>query len=202
MIRAFISIVVIVVGTIGLGMYLQPDDLSDCTNLLAENPGCIDIDTIVAISGGDTNARADKAISLYKSGLTSSKTIIFSGAAQDKSGPSNAAVMKERAIEAGVPESSIFIDEESESTKENAKNVQKIFDEQNIHNAVLVTSGYHQRRAFLEFEKNTKSTIILNSPVQSDQDWSPFWWLTLRGWLLAASEIIKIIAFYVTGIWS
>ncbi len=199
MIRHLIALAVFVVLTIfGLSAYLQPDDLKDCDKTPSVNSSCGVVDAIVAISGGDTDARADEAITLYKNGW--STKLVFSGAAEDKSGPSNAAVMKIRAINAGVPETAIFLDDNSESTKQNAENTQAIFAEHNIKTIILVTSGYHQRRANLEFNKYTQGVTILNHPTSTDKDWSFWWWASMRGWWLAGSEIAKIIAFYVVGV--
>jgi uncharacterized SAM-binding protein YcdF (DUF218 family) len=100
-----------------------------------------------------------------------------------------------------VPEASIDIDEYSESTKQNAENVQTIFSKLNVKSVILVTSGYHQRRAYLEFNKRTTDVTIINHPVASDKDWSFWWWATLRGWWLALSESIKIVIFCIVGIW-
>lgn len=189
---------VIVLIAIGLGIYLQPDDLSRCDDKPNNINGCQKVDAIVAISGGDTSARADEAISLYKNGW--SDKLIFSGAALDKTGPSNAAVMKKRAIDKGVPDAAILIDEYSETTKQNAENSIKIFTDNGIKKIILVTSGYHQRRASLEFNKRAQNIVIMNHPTEKGNDWSIWWWLTPTGWILAISEIIKIIAFYVIGI--
>jgi uncharacterized SAM-binding protein YcdF (DUF218 family) len=190
-------IIFIVVIIFCISMYLQPNDIKSCDKSPSFGANCQIVDAIVAVSGGDTEARANQAINLYKNGW--SNKLIFSGAAQDKSGPSNAAVMKSLAINAGVPESDILIDEYSETTGENAVNSQTIFAENNIKRVILVTSGYHQRRASLEFNKRTGDVVILNSPTQTDKDWSFWWWLTPRGWWLATSEIVKIVVFYVTG---
>ncbi|HUC96194.1 MAG TPA: YdcF family protein [Candidatus Saccharimonadales bacterium] len=192
--------VLIIAIIVGISLYLQPNDLSKCGKTPGTTVDCQPVDAIVAISGGDTDARANWAISLYKNGW--SDTLIFSGAAQDKSGPSNAAVMKDLAIADGVPSASIYIDENSATTGQNAKNTQTIFSQHDIKKVILVTSGYHQRRASLEFNKQAKGVVILNSPAQNDKDWSFWWWTTLRGWWLAVSEIVKIIIFYIVGIWS
>jgi uncharacterized SAM-binding protein YcdF (DUF218 family) len=192
-------IIVFAIIIFGLSEYLQPDDLSGCKASPSDNAKCQKVDAIVAVSGGDTNARTLEAVKLFKNGW--SDKLIFSGAAQDKSGPSNAEAMKEIAISEGVPESSINIDEYSESTKQNAENAQTIFSKLNVKSVILVTSGYHQRRASLEFNKRTTNVTIINHPVSSDKDWSLWWWTTLRGWWLALSESVKIIIFYIVGIW-
>jgi len=201
MIKLLVTIAVFfAVAIFGISIYLQPNDLAQCNKTPNTVTKCQTVDAIVAVSGGDTEARANWAINLYKNGW--SNTIIFSGAAQDKSGPSNAAVMKTLAINAGVPSSSIYIDEYSETTGQNALNTQTIFENHNIKSVILVTSGYHQRRASLEFNKRAHDVAILNSPAPTDKDWSFWWWLTPRGWWLATSEFVKIIIFYVVGIWS
>lgn len=199
-IKTIIIIIVIVAIIVGISIYLQPNDLSKCNKTPSTSGNCQPVDAIVAISGGDTDARANWAISLYKNGW--SNTLIFSGAAQDKSGPSNAAVMKKVAILAGVPSKNIYIDEYSDTTSQNAKDTQTIFAEHNIKSVILVTSGYHQRRASLEFNKRTSGVTILNSPVKTDKDWSFWWWTTLHGWWLATSELAKIVFFYISGVWS
>lgn len=201
MIRHLIALGIVVVATIiGLNVYLQPNDLSNCDTKPGSVIGCQSVGAIVAISGGNTNSRADEAINLYKNGW--SDKLIFSGAAEDKTGPSNASVMKTRAIEAGVPDSAIYIDEYAETTKQNAQNTNAILIKLDIKSIILVTSGYHQRRANLEFGKSVKNVTILNHSAQNDKDWSNYWWMTPRGWWLAASELVRIAAFYMTGIWS
>jgi uncharacterized SAM-binding protein YcdF (DUF218 family) len=198
MIRSLIiSVVVVIATTIGLGIYLQPNDLRNCGETPSSNTNCQTVDAIVAISGGDTEARAREAVELYKNGW--SNIIIFSGAAEDKTGPSNAAVMKKVALSAGVPESVILLDEDATTTKENAINTQKIFNDHDIKSIILVTSGYHQRRASLEFNRYTEGVAILNHSTELDENWSAWWWTTPRGWWLAVSEIVKIVAFYTVG---
>jgi len=198
MIKKLLFLALFIISVIvGVTYYLQPNDLSKCDVSPSASAGCTAVDAIVAISGGDTAARANEAISLYQSGW--SKTLIFSGAAVDKAGPSNAYEMKQLALSAGIPESAIYIDEEAESTKENAENAQKIFEELGIKKIILVTSGYHQRRAALTFEKYTSGITIINHPVASDNDWSIWWWTTPRGWWLVGSEAVKIIAFCMVG---
>jgi len=68
-------------------------------------------DAIVVVSGGETKARTNEGIKLFKDGL--SDYLIFSGAAEK--GPiSNASVMKSMAVEAGIDSSKIMIDETSD----------------------------------------------------------------------------------------
>lgn len=191
-------VIVLIIFTIFLYIYLQPNDLLRCQ--LSSGPDktsqCQEKDAIIAVSGGDTSARTNHAIFLYQHGWA--KILIFSGAAQDKSGPSNAEVMKKMAISRGVPSSDILTDETSNNTEENAKNTELLLKKNNIKSFILVTSGYHQRRAFLEFSSISKNIKIYNSPT-NDKDWGPFWWASFNGWWLALNEIGKIMVFYIQG---
>lgn len=187
----FISLV------IGIGVYLHVDDLAECGDIPTfQTSTCQPADAIVAISGGDTTARTKEAVELYKNGWGSK--LIFSGAAQDKSGPSNAEAMRRIALSNGVPNSDIITEEYGATTKQNAENTQNILTENEIESVILVTSGYHQRRAGLEFMARSSGGVsVRNHPVADDNQWSSgWWWLTPSGWYLAISELVKISIFY------
>ncbi len=190
--------IVFALAVVGISTYLSPDGLSHCDTKPTAQADCGSVDAIVAISGGDTVARTAEAIELYQNGW--SELLVFSGAAQDKSGPSNAEAMKRQALAAGVPSANILIDETSETTKQNAANATGLFESNDIHSVILVTSAYHQRRAGLEFGQRAGSAIrIVNHPVMTDNQWSPWWWTTPTGWWLALSELFKVTVFYAGG---
>lgn len=200
MIRFIVGpLVLILLSIVGLSFYFQLDNLKNCGEKPNSIIGCQSVDAIVAISGGDTDARTNTAIDLYKNGWA--KTIVFSGAAQDKTGPSNASVMKNIAIKSGVAESNIFIDEYSATTKQNADNCDAIFKKEDIKSIILVTSGYHQRRASLEFNRHATGVKIINHPTRNDKDWNWAWFINPRGWWLATNEVAKTFVFYIEGIW-
>ncbi|MDN5835615.1 MAG: YdcF family protein [bacterium] len=183
---------------LGLSVYLGPDDLRNCPNIPSGAGQCKKSDVIVAVSGGDTTARTDEAVERYKAGWA--PYIIFSGAARDTSGPSNAEVMRDQAVQAGVDSSDIFIDSLSNTTKENAEDTESIIKRNGFKRIILVTSKYHQRRASLEFKRVLGPEVtIINHPVASDNQWSSVWWLTPVGWYLAISEFLKVIVFYIGG---
>lgn len=190
---AFVGLIIFTITAISI--YLSPDDLKPCERPEAIG-ACSRVDAIVAVSGGDTGARADEAIRLYKAGW--SDTLIFSGAAADSSGPSNAEAMARRAVAAGVPTEAIITEELSRTTSENALNTSKFIADQSIERIILVTSAYHQRRASLEFSAILGPAVrIVNHPVGTDKHWVGFWWWTTgRGWWLAGGELVKILAFY------
>lgn len=190
----FVIPIVFIALILGATLYLQPSNFRGCSDKPLENTSCGKADAIVVVSGGDTQARTAAGISLYKNGWADA--LIFSGAAYDKSGPSNADAMRSQALEAGVPAHAISVDEAAESTLQNAINTKSIFQQNNYHDVILVTSGYHQRRASLEFGKVADSVTIRNYPVTQDSDWGWYWWMTPKGWWLAGGELVKIIASY------
>jgi uncharacterized SAM-binding protein YcdF (DUF218 family) len=107
--------------------------------------------------------------------------------------------MRREALDAGVPDRDIIIEEYGETTKENAEKTQGILDQNNISSVILVTSAYHQRRAGLEFAKRTGDVDVRNHPVSRDNQWSSLWWLTPTGWYLALGEFFKIMIFFAGG---
>jgi uncharacterized SAM-binding protein YcdF (DUF218 family) len=172
-----------------INSYLTIDDLVTCHN--QPNPlvaKCASADAIVAISGGDTPARAQEAISLYKEGWA--PRMVFSGAALDQSGPSNAEAMRKQAIAAGVPEDAILLDEKAADTQQNASRTLALLSD--AKRLILVTSPYHQHRAGLEFQHIFGDDVdIVNHPTPSDHLWPTTWYLTTTGWWLALSETAK-----------
>lgn len=177
-----------------LGAYLSPDDLDRC-NLTPTDGECRKADLIVAVSGGDTTARTQEAVALYERGWADK--LLFSGAAADKYGPSNAAAMRSHALDMGVPNEAIMVEESSETTKQNAALSSDVVASNHYSRVIVVTSSYHQRRAGLEFRNIAGPNVqILNHPVAIDNQWRRFWWITPTGWWLAISEFVKIIMVY------
>lgn len=194
------AVVVLGIFVVATTIYLAPNDIAKC-----KTPGvysdssqttCQKVDTVVAISGGNTSQRTNHAVKLFKAGWADK--LIFSGAAADTSSPSNANVMKSQARSMGVASGDILMEEDAQNTKDNANLTKQIILDNNIKSIILTTSGYHQRRAFLEFENSLKDTgvKILNSPTEDDSDWSFWWWLNPRSWRLVISEYIGIAVFY------
>lgn len=195
---AAIIVVVFLTTIVGLSVFLGPNDLTRCGVSPSNSSNCAAADAIVAVSGGDTNARTDEAIRRYREGWA--PLLIFSGAAQDANSPSNAETMKARAIEQGVPASDVLTEEFARNTAENAANTSAFINDRNLSKIILVTSAYHQRRASLEFAAKLGPSIqIVNAPVSQDNQWSRWWWLTPTGWWLALSEFVKIAAYFTSG---
>jgi uncharacterized SAM-binding protein YcdF (DUF218 family) len=155
------------------------------------------VDAIVAISG-DTGARADTAVTLWKAGWA--PIIVFSGAAIDPESVSSAEIMRREALRQGVPETAVLVEPASTTTEENAAEVAKLMVQRKLHSAILVTSPYHQRRAAFEFHRafESRGLVFRNHPA-SDPEWNAFlWWRQepLRSRTLL--ELVKLGAVYLS----
>lgn len=171
---------------IGLPYYLAPQDK------------LVKADAIVAISGGETTSRTLGAIKLYDQGYA--PIIIFSGAAQDPKSVSNAAAMRSIALAAGVPKSSIIIEEDSVDTYENAQNTARIIKDNNITSILLVTSPYHQRRASIEFKRALGKNVKVINHSTSDENWRrSAWWKNNYSLNVTLSELQKTIFLYLSS---
>lgn len=165
---------------LALGVYISPKDELKKS------------DVIIAVSGGDTNARALEAVALYQEGWA--PRIIYSGAAEDPESESNAAAMRNIAIEAGVSPDAITVEERSDNTRENAVRSAALVEALEYNSVILVTSPYHQRRSYIEFKAQLRNDVqIINHPAV-DQRWSRSnWWRTPFGWRITLSEVPKVI---------
>ncbi len=178
-----VILLVVVLAAIGLvfvGFYLSPQ------SKLAK------ADVIIAISGGETAARTQEAVKLYRDGWA--PKLIFSGAAFDPNSPSNARTMALAAEKEGVPASDIYMDESSIDTRENAANVAVIMKSAGLKSAILVTSPYHQRRALIIFQRALGPDAVIINHSSYDQSWRrSAWWATPYSRSLTLSEFQKVV---------
>jgi uncharacterized SAM-binding protein YcdF (DUF218 family) len=175
------GIALIIAGIIvGVGFFLSPQSKLEKADL------------IIAISGGETQQRTREAVRLYEQGYA--PKLLFSGAAQDKSGPSNAEAMRLQAIDEGVPSSAILIEEASATTAQNAAQTAPMIRAIGANSIILVTSPYHQRRASINFRKILgRDTKIINHSA-TDSTWRKnSWWTHPYTVSLTVSELQKTL---------
>jgi len=181
--------VLFVLVLIGLHVFVSIDDLRGCSTA-PDSGNCAAADAIVVVSGGDTDARTDKAVELYKNGWA--PLMIVSGAALDTSGPSNAEAMRAYAIDAGIPASAILIDESARDTNENASGAADLARVRGVSNIIVVTSPYHMARAKIIFAREFAGLgVVRGHPSEYDNNWPGNWWATPRGWWLVGGELVK-----------
>ena len=174
----------IVALLVGVGHWL------DLTDPLAH------ADAIVAISG-DTGARAESAIALWKQGYA--PVLIFSGGSSDPESVASAELMKRTAVAAGIPGNAIVVEGTSATTEENAQHVAELMKSAGLHSAILVTSPYHQRRAALLFEREfVRLSLSFRNHPADDPDWdATLWWTREPSRSLTLVELAKLGALVV-----
>lgn len=192
MIKRFVVLPIVVVIALSLVAVVINSVLAKNDLALCKKPDgsymCSSADVIVAVSGGDTSSRANKAIQLYKEGW--GKKLLFSGASADPKSISNAEAMRRIAVQAGVPNEDIYMDEISRNTTENAKNSVDILNKLQAKTAILVSSQYHVERVKLNFRLASED-ISYRTAVAPDGVWN-LWFLRPSGWFIAIKEVAGI----------
>lgn len=106
--------------------------------------------TIVVLSGG---AKADVLRSsevLRISTLKNHSSKLIISGTQEIADRDRTSLVETFFISRGIPAEMIYIEDESRNTRENAKQIAKQIGDEPFF---LVTSGYHMKRAMIEFEK-------------------------------------------------
>lgn len=110
----------------------------------------------------DLVARLDEAQAYLKEYPGSQ--LILTGGNADKTGRTEAAVMRDILTQRGVPESSMILEDKAESTKDNFQNTARIINPNDP--VVLITSNYHMDRA-VQAAKSAGFSHIMRLPAPS-----------------------------------
>jgi uncharacterized SAM-binding protein YcdF (DUF218 family) len=94
--------------------------------------------------------RVYQGIRLYQAGLVTH--LIMTGGL-DPNGQSEAKVMAEAAIAAGIPANRVLIDEDGRNTRRSAKNCGKILKDRSWSSALIVSHYYHLARCKESFQR-------------------------------------------------
>ena len=161
-------------------------------NFLAVSEDPVKSDVIIVLAG-DTGDRTAYAIKLLKEGYADK--LLFTGCVV------STGVMKRQALEAGLSEDSLILEDNSESTYENVVNSKALMLEYGYQSAIVVTSDYHMRRSRLVFKKAFRDTDIrLVYCSAANGDFTPAkWWTNGYGFKLVLSEYVKLAGYFVQG---
>jgi len=188
---------VVLIVLVALVLWGSPPLLTAAGNFLMVEDHPSAADAIVVLSG-DGGARLEQGIQLYRDGYA--PLLILAGGGQQGS-PSAAEVMRQQALDMGIPDSAILMVTQSGSTREDALYTRELMLRHRLKSAILVTSPYHQRRASLTFARALDGTGIRVSsyPVQDDR-WQPnSWWLDGTTLRLTLLETAKLAYYYLRG---
>lgn len=121
------------------------------------------VDAIVVIGGDHKPDRVRRAVELYRQGYA--PVVIISAGTQVAEGDEllpEAEVMRRQALALEMPESALLIEDQSQSTFQNAYYTAALLQAREYASILLVTSTYHSRRAGHIFEEVFGSTVSIS----------------------------------------
>lgn len=187
---------------------LHPEKLSDeqKTDLLFHNlqddkkrGDCI----FVPGSSKAVEYRLPKAVQLYREGRA--KKILFSGGViWEESRKTEAELLREKAMELGVPDQAILIENQSNHTKENVLASMLILDRafqlHHLRRLLVVTTSYHMRRVMLNLKTYMPDWIDYSMcPVHDKTTREDNWFQNPYGRKRVEVETAKLIRYVKEG---
>ncbi|MGE7625019.1 YdcF family protein [Viridibacillus sp. NPDC096237] len=147
--------------------------------------------------------RLPKAIQLYNEGRAN-KILFSGGVIWEGTNLTEAQLLKQRAIQLGVPEEDILTEGLSLHTKENVLAslliLDRAFELNNIKRILVVTSSYHMRRTHLNLKTYLPDWIQFSiCPVDDTTTKVDNWFLTSYGRERVEMEANKIINYVKQG---
>lgn len=181
--KIFFILIAISIGLFGIWLMVFKLILPGIWNFLFVDEAPRQSDAIIVLSGN--KGRLEYGIELYRADYA--KYILFAGG--------GAPSMKRQAISLGIEEDRILTDSRSTSTFENAKNSAEIMQAHELKSAIIVTSGYHTKRAgiiFDDFFPRSDLTIcaVPDGPTQDN------WWRDGETVVAVISEYLKCLYHY------
>ncbi len=133
-------------------------------------------EAIVVIGGDHKPDRVKKAVELYQAGYAP-LVIISAGTSVLEGGQwmTEAEVMKQQALNLGLPNDVIVLEAQSWTTYENAQFTKSVCKENEVSSILLVTSAYHSRRAHSIFQAEMRPDISI-STHPADLDYCALCW--------------------------
>jgi uncharacterized SAM-binding protein YcdF (DUF218 family) len=137
-------------------------------------------------------SRIQSGVELYKQGYAD--TLILSGGLGGNP-PTEAEVMRRVAIQLGVPEAAILLEDQSHSTEQNVRNSASIMEARGWTSALLVSDPYHLYRAC----RMATDAGIDAQPVPVEE--SPGWTIPRLRTYYTFREVWAAMAYEVTRLW-
>ncbi len=133
---------------------------------------------IVVIGGDHKPARAARVAQLYREGyaphvIISAGTVVQEGDAQ----MAEAQVLLRQIIALGVPREAILLEQDSQTTVQNARFTQSLLSQHDIHSIILVTSPYQSSRARRIFRDLLGDAIAVAAQPATDPNFCSVCWL-------------------------
>lgn len=175
------------------------------TYLIVEKP-LENADAIMVLSGSAVyQERTTKAAELYKQGVAPVVIVTDDGERArwfGRGGNPKIVELEQRELIANgvMPEAIRVLPGQVAGTDDEAKTLRDEIAARPLGSVLIVTSGYHSRRALATFEKilvGRNVTLGIASPPPGDLTPTPnYWWLRPRGWQTVAGEYVKIAVYW------
>lgn len=164
--------------------------------LLVLREPAVESDAALVLGGDPRFERTEHAVRLYERGLVG--RLILSGG---EPGPGDSAEsLAHYAIARGVTEEDLVLEERATSTRESAVFVAPILERERIHALTIVTSPYHQRRAFLTTSHVLGRRVrLVNSPADPSFFQAAGWWKDRRSARVVLGEYVKLAYYALRG---
>ncbi|RKH84563.1 YdcF family protein [Corallococcus sp. AB045] len=134
------------------------------------------------VPSGALVARVEQAVALYRRGVA--PWLLLSGGVGTHS-PSEARVMRELAVAAGVPASACVLEEDSHSTQANARFSARVLRERGARRVVVVSDPYHLLRARQCFRREGLEVATSPAPIAGRmRAWDRAYWTVREAFAL------------------
>jgi uncharacterized SAM-binding protein YcdF (DUF218 family) len=176
------ALLAVVLGLAGLALTDVP-----ARWLVLEDP-MVRVDAAVVLAGDPDYERTRAGAELVRWGAA--RLLVLTGG---ESGPGDSAEsLRVKALAWGVPAERIRLENVSHGTRESLLAVAPILQQDNVRTVALVTSPYHQRRAWLLARAVLPGVQVLNCPARPSS-WAPrAWWRESRSRRIVVTEYAKI----------
>jgi uncharacterized SAM-binding protein YcdF (DUF218 family) len=196
--KKVVSSTLAIAGLFFLILYLYPEFiLNKISEVLVYEDALVPAEAIVVLTGSSSGNRISGGVSLFKKGF--GKFVVFAGY-EIYPGTNKYVLMKNYAIQLGVPEKNILIQPEilgELSTWGEGQAILKLLGEKHIKSFILVTSKFHTRRAHAVYKKlinESKANIKFQVYGAKDPDIPvKSWWKTRSGKKTIFMEYLKTL---------
>jgi uncharacterized SAM-binding protein YcdF (DUF218 family) len=155
------------------------------------------MDAVVVLSGGGLSRR-EEGTKLFKEKYAKTFVLTETGETVSDLGVNYSTVLKQEAIQMGIPDDAILITQEhANNTLEEAIAVKKLLENSELISAVVITDPFHTRRARMIFQDVFQDTgiDIKVRPVIGSWYRSDTWFASNRGWEATIQEYLRIIGY-------
>lgn len=147
-------------------------------------PAQVTGDVLVMLTGGATLDTSDPLTKGegYLSGNTSARVltvaelfrntklpIVLSGGQVFSDSGNESQIAKRHLLALGIPESTIYLDDMSRNTEENAQHIQTLLTEKGWKHPILITSAFHMARSVKQFQKLNMDVVPFPTDYISQQ---------------------------------